>query len=99
MQRDDSRQSRFRQTPTNNNQSTMPRRLAATTSPRRLNIEALETRVMFAAAVPFAVDNDLAVDSAGNVHLAYFDDASRTLKYMVQSAGGNWSSPMTIDPA
>ncbi|MGN6627319.1 MAG: hypothetical protein ACTHLN_11940 [Tepidisphaeraceae bacterium] len=41
--------------------------------------------------------NTLAVDSAGQVHLAYYDAATKTLKYALRDQKGGWSAVETID--
>ncbi|MGB7158099.1 MAG: alginate lyase family protein [Tepidisphaeraceae bacterium] len=42
--------------------------------------------------------NDIAWDGASNLHIAYFDRATRSLKYTVRDKNENWSRLQTIDP-
>lgn len=60
---------------------------------RRAAYEALEHRT-FMAAHP---GSSMAYDAAGTLHVAYFDDVARTLKYMKQSPAGAWSEAVTVD--
>ncbi|HEV2295542.1 MAG TPA: alginate lyase family protein [Tepidisphaeraceae bacterium] len=41
--------------------------------------------------------NDIEYDSAGRLHVAYYDRAARVLKYTVQETSGLWSIIQTID--
>jgi hypothetical protein len=39
----------------------------------------------------------MAYDSAGALHVAYYDTATRTLKYTARSASGKWDPAVTVD--
>ena len=41
--------------------------------------------------------NGIAYDASGTLHLAYFDEASKNLKYAQRDANGIWSSPIVVD--
>jgi uncharacterized delta-60 repeat protein len=44
-----------------------------------------------------ATVNDLATDSSGALHLAFYDSATNTLKYAYRAANGLWNGVMTVD--
>lgn len=41
--------------------------------------------------------NGIAYDAAGTLHLAYYDEASKNLKYATRDANGVWSSAVVVD--
>jgi hypothetical protein len=43
------------------------------------------------------LSNGIAYDAAGNLHLAYYDGASNTLKYAKRTAAGVWGVTTTVD--
>src|SRR4051794_37941960 len=62
--------------------------------------EALERRAMLStttATAASAGESAAAYDASGNLHVAYYDAIAQNLKYAVQSAGGAWSGPATLD--
>lgn len=44
-----------------------------------------------------AIATDAAKDTNGNLHIAYMDAATKTLKYVYRNAQGFWSTPKVID--
>lgn len=42
--------------------------------------------------------NDVAYDSTGTLHVAFYDPSTKQLKYASRSAGGDWSGVITVDP-
>ncbi|QOV88077.1 fibronectin type III domain-containing protein [Humisphaera borealis] len=57
------------------------------------SFESLEQRTLMAAQPT----SSMAYDAAGNLHLAYYDEAAKSLKYTKQSPGGAWTTAITID--
>jgi hypothetical protein len=45
-----------------------------------------------------ASSSAIAYDQAGNLYMAYYDEAAKNLKYAKRTAAGVWSSPSVIDP-
>lgn len=41
--------------------------------------------------------NSIAYDNSGNLHVAWYDNAAKTLKYSEQFANGSWSSTIVVD--
>ena len=58
-------------------------------------IETLEARVLMAGQP--AADSSMAYDASGNLHVAYYDAAAKSLKYTRQSPAGAWTDPATVD--
>jgi hypothetical protein len=60
-------------------------------------IEMLEGRQLM-TATPFtsAYDTDVAVDSNGTMHVAWYDAAAHDLKYATRSAAGVWSAATVV---
>src|SRR5256885_16224986 len=61
--------------------------------------EVLEPRRLLAAAPSLADagDVDVAYDSTGTLHLAYYDSTAHNLKYAARSAAGDWTDTVVID--
>jgi subtilisin family serine protease len=45
----------------------------------------------------FGTENSVATDSAGRMYVAYYDSASKSLKFVSRGTDGLWSSPQTIE--
>jgi hypothetical protein len=60
-------------------------------------VESLEPRALLSAVFANGSDNDLVRDAAGTDHLAYYDVASKTLKYAYRPSGGAWQPAVEID--
>src|SRR6185437_8225707 len=69
----------------------------ARTPLRRVVIETLENRQMLSGAFAHAGEVALAYDAAGDLHVAYYDTAERSLKYAEQNPAGTWSATVTVD--
>lgn len=41
--------------------------------------------------------NGIAYDAAGTLHLAYYDEATKNLKYATRNSSGLWSNPVVVD--
>ena len=52
---------------------------------------------MLSGTFPNAGAVAMAYDSAGTLHVAYYDTAERSLKYAERSAAGTWSATVTVD--
>src|SRR5688500_4450036 len=63
-------------------------------------VELLEGRRLM-TATPFtgAYDTDVAIDTDGTMHVAWFDAAERNLKYAARSSAGAWSAVTTVHGA
>src|SRR5690242_1467572 len=66
-------------------------------APTASAIERLEDRHLLAASFLTAGATAMVYDSAGTLHVAYYDTASRTLKYTARSASGKWDPAVTVD--
>jgi len=70
---------------------------------KRLNVfkavQAAKATVSTQAQPPStnASSSAIAFDKNGVLHLAYYDEGSKNLKYASRSAGGTWSSATTVD--
>ncbi|MGE5610446.1 MAG: hypothetical protein ACM359_14435 [Bacillota bacterium] len=67
-------------------------------------IEPLEERQLLSDTMsstftpyPNGTDNDIAFDSQGNLHIAYYDTSTKELKYAIRHADGYWFKEQTID--
>src|ERR1700761_5183092 len=63
----------------------------------RAVMEPLENRRMLSAAFAHAGEVAMAYDATGEVHVAYYDPAARSLNYAECSPAGVWSATTTVD--
>src|SRR5947209_7997768 len=63
----------------------------------RAMIEGVENRRMLSGTFAHAEELAMAYDSAGDLHVAYYDTAARNLKYAERDAAGTWSTVSTVD--
>jgi hypothetical protein len=62
--------------------------------------ENLEPRTLFSDIAFVNADfNDIAYDSTGALHVAYYDTSTSKLMYAVKPNGGSWSTPISITNA
>jgi hypothetical protein len=66
-------------------------------TPREITFTPPQLQRLDAQATTNAQACDLAFDPSGRLHLAWFDKATRTLKYAVRGANRRWSIVETID--
>ena len=59
--------------------------------------ETLEAKTLFAGELLGAGAVSMAFDSAGALHVAYYDSAATDLKYTVRNPDGTWTQPTTVD--
>jgi hypothetical protein len=63
-------------------------------------LESMEPRLLLSGAFDGGTENDIAYDSSGNLHVAFFEETGATtgrLMYVRRTAGGAWESPVVLD--